>query len=505
MKILTAEQIRNADAYTIEHEPISSVDLMERAARCCAKWIRENLSSFCTIKIFTGPGNNGGDGLAVARKLCEEGLDVYVFMLAPSDKLSPDSLVNYKRLTDSYSAVGVSEIESNRLPEISKNDLIIDALFGSGLSRPLSGLAATVVNHINQSGATVLSIDIPSGLFSEANTPDRIGLIICADYTLTFQMPKLSFLFAENEAYTGQWTTLDIGLLAEGINGQSSPYFVVEKKDIAMILHRRRKFSHKGTFGHALLMAGSYGKIGAEILSAKACLRTGVGLLTTHVVSKGYAIMQTAVPEAMVSIDPNANIILVLPDNNKYSAIGIGPGIGTDPETGKVLHALLQQSKVPLVLDADALNLLACQRGWMDNLPPYSILTPHPGEFDRLAGKSVNGYERHLRQIEFAKKYQVIVVLKGAYTSIVTPDGLCWFNSSGNPGMATAGSGDVLTGIILSLLAQGYLPVQAALIGVYLHGLAGDLAANQYGEEALIASDIINHLGEAFKAVRLKA
>lgn len=504
MKILTAEQIRKADAYTIEHEPISSVDLMERAARCCTKWISENLNSFHTVKIFTGPGNNGGDGLAVARMLWEEGLDVHVFMLAPSDKLSPDSLVNYERLTNSYTTVCISQIEDNRLPDISKNDIIIDALFGSGLSRPLNGLAATVVNHINQFGATVLSIDIPSGLFSETNTPNRVGPIICADYTLTFQMPKLSFLFAENEAYTGQWNTLDIGLLVEGINGQSSPYLVIEKKDIATILHRRTKFSHKGTFGHALLMAGSYGKMGAAILSAKACLRSGVGLLTTHVVSKGYAIMQTVVPEAMVSIDPNANIISVLPDNDKYSAIGIGPGIGTDPETAKALQALLQKTKVPLVLDADALNLLACQRGWMDNLPPYSILTPHPGEFDRLAGKSVNGYERHLRQIEFAKKYQVIVVLKGAYTSIATPDDVCWFNSSGNPGMATAGSGDVLTGIILSLLAQGYLPVQAALIGVYLHGLAGDVAANHYGEEALIASDIINHLGEAFKAVWLK-
>jgi len=502
MKVLNAEQIRKVDAYTIEHEPIESIDLMERASVECCNWIKEKMGNGLIFKIFVGPGNNGGDGLAIARLLEEDDNVVVVYMLTLPERLSPDALDNYRRLSRRSGVEIVCLEEENTLPEILEADIVIDALFGSGLSRPLSGLADRIVSHINSSNATIISIDLPSGLFCDRNTYENPEAIIQADYTLTFQVPKLSFFFSENLVYTGDWYYLDIGLMQEAIDVQESKYFLIDNEDIAFNLHQRQKFSHKGTFGHALLMAGSYGKMGAAVLATRACLRSGVGLLTTHIVTKGYEVLQTAVPEAMVSIDAGADYISSLPDLSKYSAIGAGPGIGTNDFTAFVLQKLLMEAKVPMVLDADALNLLASRREWLDILQENTVLTPHPGEFDRLVEPSNSGFERHLKQIKFSQEHKVIVVLKGAHTSISAPDGTCWFNSTGNPGMATAGSGDVLTGIILSLLAQGYQPLQAALTGVYLHGLAGDLACNETGIESLIASDIINDLGKAFMTIR---
>ena len=502
MKILNADQIRKVDAYTIENEPIDSIDLMERAATECCNWIKEKMGSDLSIKIFVGPGNNGGDGLAIARILQEDNNNVAVYMLTMPERLSPDAQENYKKLTKHSDVEVVLLEELHTLPEIFDADLVIDALFGSGLTRPLVGLAERVVKHINQSLATTIAIDLPSGLFCELNTYDNPDAIIRADYTLTFQLPKLSFFFPENIIYTGDWYYLDIGLMFEAIDLQESNYLLIENDDIVFNLHQRKKFSHKGTYGHALLMAGSYGKMGAAVLATKACLRAGVGLLTTHIATKGYEIIQTAVPEAMVSIDAGTDYISAFPDLSKYSAIGVGPGIGSNDFTGFMLQKLLQTVTVPIVLDADALNLLATSQEWIDLLPVNSILTPHPGEFDRLAGPSVNGFERHLKQIKLSKDYKIIIVLKGAHTSITVPDGTCWFNATGNPGMATAGSGDVLTGIILSLLAQGYSPFRAALTGVYLHGLAGDLACEDTGVESLLSSDIINHIAKAFMTIR---
>jgi NAD(P)H-hydrate epimerase len=502
MKILTAEQIRKVDAYTIAHEPVKSIDLMERAANQCCGWIKENLGNDLSIKIFVGSGNNGGDGLAMARILKDDDNQVGVYLLSPPEGLSPDSFENYKKF-GRHSNVEVFFLEEQgALPGIFEADVVIDALFGSGLSRPLVGLAARVVQHMNQSGATIVAIDLPSGLYCDRNTYDNPEAIVRADYTLTFQLPKLSFFFAENQQYVGDWHFLDIGLLPEAIDFQESNYFLIDNEYIAFNLHGRNKFSHKGTYGHALLMAGSYGKLGAAVLASKACLRTGVGLLTSHIAARGYEIIQTAIPEAMVSIDAGSDYLSSLPDLSKYSAVGIGPGIGTDDYTGFLLQRLLKSTKVPLVIDADALNLISFHPEWLKLLPENTILTPHPGEFDRLAGSSSSGYERHLKQIKLSREHKVIMVLKGAHTSVTAPDGSCWFNSTGNPGMATAGSGDVLTGIILSLLAQGYQPLRAALTGVYLHGLAGDLASDETGMEALLASDIINNIGKAFMTIR---
>ena len=496
MKILTQRQIQEVDAYTIEHEPVSSVDLMERAASICVDRIFSLFpDTRRKIAVFAGSGNNGGDGLAIARILQWMSYDVSVYMLTEGDRLSPDGHVNYQRLTACKPVI----LTENSLPELHPSTIVIDALFGNGLSRPLDGLAAQTVAHINKSGCTVVSIDMPSGLFCDDNAGNDPNRIIRAYRTLTFQQPKLSFFFAENADFIGEWEVLDIGLLPEAIENQDSKYFTLESQDFGFA-QPRNKFAHKGDFGHACIIAGSHGMMGAGVLATRACLRTGVGLVTAHIPQNEGVIMQVSVPEALVSFDAHAEVFSQVPDLNAFSAIAVGPGIGKGQETQQALFALLHavraRKSLPLVLDADALNILSENPDGLKLLPPDSILTPHPKEFDRLAGNSVNGYQRHLKQIEMAQKYSVFVVLKGAHTSITTPDGRCFFNITGNPGMATAGSGDVLTGIIVSLLAQRWLPLRASCAGVWLHGAAGDKAARKLGQQALIASDIIKNIGK---------
>ncbi len=503
MKILNAEQVKALDAYTIEHEPIHSINLMERAASVCAKRIVELFGMETTVHVFAGPGNNGGDGLAIARILADKHYKVSVYL--KSTKLSPDAQINYKRLLK-QEKVTIQIIDTiDKFPQIYKHELIIDALFGSGLSRPIEGLYAEIINKINQSGAQIISIDIPSGFFSENNAHlpkldnQTYKNVIQADYTLSLELPFLSFFFPDAQNHTGKWECLSIGLSKEYLQKIETENYLISHQQVKQMLKKRNKFDHKGTFGHALLIAGSYGKMGAAILAAKACLRTGVGLLTTHFPVSGYEIMQTAVPEAMVCIDESGTRFCKSDEQDLYQAIGIGPGIGQKKATLNSLIGILNNAQKPVVLDADALNLLAKNQFLYDLIPENSILTPHPGEFRRLAGETDNFYQRFEKQKALAKEQKVIVVLKGAHTSIALPDGRCYFNTTGNPGMGTAGSGDVLTGIITSLLAQGYPPENAAITGVYLHGLAGDLAAKAQGERALIASDIIDHIGEAYK------
>ena len=501
MKILTCEQIRKVDQKTIEGEPVDSIDLMERAAQSCCDWLTERFGDSLNLKIFVGSGNNGGDGLAIARIMTDRDCTVEVFMLSVPEKLSEDAYANYKRLSR-HGGVEISQVEENLLSEIYDYDIVIDAIFGSGLSRSVEGLAAKTISHINNSEATVVAIDIPSGLFGESNKFNHSEAIVEADYTLTFQMPKQSFFFAENEKYVGEWFILDIGLLPEAIDEQETKYFLTEYSEIVSKLKPRKKFAHKGNFGHALLVAGSYGKIGAAVLASRACLKSGVGLLTVNLPRVGYSIIQTAVPEAMAICDNDENIITGLPELSNYKAIGIGPGIGTSEKTAEAFFNLLRAISVHLVIDADGLNILSMNQQMLGSLPANCILTPHPGEFDRLVGSSASSMERLEKQVEFSRVNKVVVVLKGANTSVTTSDGNIYFNSTGNPGMATAGSGDVLTGIILSLLAQGYSAPDAARVGVYVHGLAGDLAKDETGEEGLIATDIINNIGRAFKNLK---
>jgi NAD(P)H-hydrate epimerase len=500
MKILSCEQIRETDLFTINNEPIQSIDLMERAAKQCFNWLKVKFDNSRIFKIFTGPGNNGGDGLAIARMLFNEGYQVMVYLLANPEKLSPDALINYNRCLETGNYIHHLETDTD-IDDFGKNDIIIDAIFGSGLSRVVEGIAASAIDLINKSNLPVISIDIPSGLFADNNTINNNSCIVRAHYTLTFQIPKLAFLFAENEPFVGELVILDIQLHKKGIEMQESDCFLTEIPDIKRTIKKRPKFAHKGSFGHALLIAGSYGKMGAVTLSSKACLRAGVGLLTSHIPKTGYAIVQSAIPEAMVSIDSDDEIFTLPPDLFKYTAIGIGPGIGTNTQTALALSEIIKLAEVPIVLDADAINIISNNPGLLGIISENTILTPHPGEFDRLVGPSKTGYDRYLKQIEFSKKHKIIVVLKGAYTSISNTNGRSYFNSTGNPGMATAGSGDVLTGIILSLLAQGYKPLDAAIAGVFIHGLAGDISLEDSSQEALIASDIINNLGKAFKKV----
>lgn len=462
MKILSIGQVRQADQYTIEHEPISSVDLMERAATQVFEWLKPRLNKDHKVKIFCGMGNNGGDGLVVARLLANEGFAPEVFMLR--------------------------DIRSEAdFPSFADHEIIIDALFGSGLNRAVTGVAGDLIEYLNRQQAIRVSIDIASGLF--ADSPSPAGAIFKPDYTLTFQQPKLAFLMPENDPYVGQLEVLDIKLHPKFLLEVETNNFLVDKELIKPIIHHRPKYSHKGTYGHALLIAGSEGKTGAAILGAKSCLRTGVGLLSVQLPQSAWTPLQTALPEAMIQVDDKLEA---------FNAIGIGPGLGKSDDAQLRLKRLIQDAKVSLVMDADALNILSENKTWLSFLPAKTILTPHPKEFERLFGKTSTSFERLELQRQMAVKYGIIIVLKGAHTATAMPNGAVFFNSTGNPGMATAGSGDVLTGMILSLLAQRYTPEEAAVLGVYLHGLAGDFAAETIGQEAMIASDITNNIGMAY-------
>lgn len=502
MKIFSVDKIKEADEYTIQNEPIADIDLMERAAKQLFKWIEHRVDPSHRIFVFAGLGNNGGDGLALSRMLTEAGYEVFVYVVKYSDKSSDSFSINFNRFKTA-APEHLVEIESEKaFPEIGEEDLIVDAIFGSGLTRPVKGIAAAIIRRINASPAVTLAIDIPSGLYADKCSLNAGGELIHADYTLSFQLPKFAFLLPENESFVGEWHILDIGLHPEFIQKTQVENFYLLKQDIRPLIKKRGRFSHKGTYGHALLVAGSYGKMGAAILSAKACLRSGVGLLHVHIPKAGYTILQTALPEAMLSIDRYDHYFSEIPDLAPFNAIGIGPGLGMEHQSQMAMKLLIQNYRNPMVIDADGLNILAQNKTWLSFLPPNSILTPHPKEFERLAGKWTNDFDKIEKQKAFAIRFKIIIVLKGAHTTICLPNGHCYFNSTGNPGMATAGSGDVLTGIITGLLAQHYAPEHAALLGVYLHGLAGDLAVRKTGLEALLAMDIVNSIGRAFKKVK---
>jgi NAD(P)H-hydrate epimerase len=502
MKIVSCEQIKEIDSYTIKHEPIASIDLMERASVQLFNWITGRFGISEHFVIFAGTGNNGGDGLALARMLGYYGYMADVQFVSVSDIISSDCSLNLNRLQN-VTNVTINTIKDiSQFPIIGSDDIVIDAIFGSGLTRPVTGLPAEVIKMINISEALVISIDLPSGLFGEDNSNNSNTGIIRADYTLTFQFPKLSFMFPENAGFVGEWIVLPIGLDDNAIRKSVSPYSLLLSGDILPLLKSRNKFDHKGTYGHGLLIAGSEGKMGAAVLGAGAALRSGIGLITCHIPSGGNLIIQSTVSESMVVSDRSEKYISEIGSLENFTAVGIGPGIGTAPETQKALFDVLSSCKKPIVIDADALNILSMNKEWLSLIPSGSILTPHPKEFERLFGKSIDSYERLQKQIAFSEKFNCIIVCKGANTTLSTPSGDVFFNSTGNPGMATGGSGDVLTGIILSLLAQGYSPVNAAITGVYLHGLAGDIAAGESCYESIIASDIINCIGKAFNEIR---
>ncbi len=495
-KILSAKQIKELDAYTIQHEPITSINLMERACRAFESWFTERFDVTYRIGIICGTGNNGGDGLAIARLLYESGYNIHVWIVKGETTESIDFKINLDRLR---SKIAIAEITLKCDQAIfSSCDILIDAIFGSGLSRAPEGLYSKAIECINQTNALKIAIDVPSGLLMDESST---GSIVKAHHTVSFQLPKLAFFLPQCYPFVGNWNVVPIGLNKDFIRQASTPYSCLSLKNIKRIVKPRLTFDHKGRYGHALIIAGSIGKTGAAVLASRASLRAGLGLLTVHVPKCGNIIMQTAVPEAMVDIDKHDEFSSNVVNLDPYSAIGIGPGLGQHAETVKAFASILERFKSPMVIDADALNILSMNKELMNHIPQGSILTPHPKEFERLVGNWKNDFERLELQQQLAKQLKCIIILKGAYSSIASPEGNVYFNSTGNPGMATGGSGDVLTGILTGLLAQHYSPLEAAQLGVYLHGLSGDAAAYEKGMNSLIASDIIEFLPAAFKKI----
>jgi len=509
MKILSAAQTRELDQATMQEQGLTSAQLMERAAGVFVDWFCRHLSPADAgeILILCGPGNNGGDGFTAARMLLQAGYELRIAHLLSSN--FSDDWVRSRQLLPQ--TVAISSIELDTLPVIRPGTVVIDALFGTGLNRPLRGVGAAVVTHLNEANAQVIAIDLPSGLFADQPQPAD-SPVVRATHTITFGLPKLAMLLPQNAAFVGEWTVEDIGLSPAFIEQADTPWHLTQLPQETTIiatpprlrydvsLPRRDKFAYKNTFGHALLLAGSRGKMGAAVLAAGACLRGGAGLLTVAVPGGGYDIIQTTRPEAMCLPDTNPDHLSELPDLGPYQAVGIGPGLGQEAASLAVLRQLLRTAKVPLVIDADALNLLGSHRALLKLLPPDTVLTPHVGEFTRLTEKARDDYHRLELLRDFAREHRCLVVLKGAYTTVADRDGQLYFNTTGNPGMAGGGSGDVLTGLLLALRAdQRLAPLPAVRLAVLAHGHAGDLAVRETGEAGLVAGDLVAHIGPALR------
>ncbi|MCX7862562.1 MAG: NAD(P)H-hydrate dehydratase [Bacteroidales bacterium] len=513
MKIFTTQQIADIDKFTIENEPIKSIKLMERAATNLAMYIfkysiksgfvvnydNHEYQSNSKILIICGPGNNGGDGLAMARILVDKYsfYQINVVLFAEKEKLSNDCKKNWKRLKKLSNEIKIFHTTDPDEVYIDRSYIVIDALFGNGLNRPLKDPYKTLIQKINKSGAYVISIDLPSGLMGEDNRNNDKEAIVKSHNTLTLQFPKLSFFDPANEDFIKKFEIIDIQLHRDAINNTHTRYYYIDEKMINDFFKIRRKFSEKRDYGHALLIAGMYAKTGAAILAAKACLRSGVGLLHTHVPKNSVLPIQVALPETMLSIDEHEEYFTNVNIEPYYTAVGIGPGIGTNELTQQGFYNLIEQVKnknLPLVIDADGLNILCKHKDWLKKLPQNTILTPHKREFERLFGTFENFFDRIHAASDISQNTHCIIVLKGAYTQIYTPDGNIYFNSTGTPAMAKAGMGDVLTGIILALIAQGYKPEQAAIMAVYSHGKAGEKCTDFYDEYSVLPSDLIEKL-----------
>lgn len=491
MKLLTAAQIRKWDEYTIQHEPISSLNLMERAAARCTEWLIHNQFTVQQIKIFCGKGNNGGDGLAIARQLIEKGVFPKVYILEVGQKASLDFQANFQKLDQLTKDIHFVESEAT-FPAIGQSEVVVDALLGSGLSRPVEGLAASLIHHINNTGASVISIDVPSGMFIDKSSSGNT--IIKAHHTLTFQCIKLCLLMAENSAYFGGVEILEIGLHPKFLSSAETNVYITGLENAAKLYQPRKQFAHKGNFGHALIIGGAEGKTGAAIIATESCLRSGAGLTSVHLLSDNYIAINTRCPEAMTL----AGDELVKKNLDRFSAIGIGPGLGTDDIAQHIISLLLENYEGSLLLDADALNVLSQDKELLNQLPSNSIITPHPKEFDRLFGDHENEFARIETALHQSKELNCIIVLKGHHT-LVAVNGEGFFNTTGNAGLAKGGSGDALTGIITSLLAQNYTASSAAKLGVFIHGLAADLSVQYQSYESLLATDLNNYIGSAFK------
>jgi len=494
MKILTPTQVKTCDDNAIKILGIESIELMEEAAKACVSYIKNKLKKPAKTLIFCGKGNNGGDGLAIARLLTDVGYLVETYVLDYDGEPSRDFMINSKAFKGNL--IYLKHGEPIQL-SIAENDMIIDAILGNGLNRPISDCIHTVVSYLNKQNCLRLAIDIPTGMYANAASSND-QLCFKADVSLSFERPKLNFMMKEQSEFVGRFELLEIGWPQDIDKEMPSDYHFTTKADIAHIYKKRAKFSSKHDFGHALIVGGSYGKVGAAVLATKACIRSGAGLTSVYAPICANLMIQMQAPEAMFIEDPNTAHLSLVPARLDYKAIGIGPGIGTENETGIMVKEIITQSTCSLVIDADAINLLALDKDSFASLKPNTILTPHAIEFERMTQKVESDAERIELGRAFATKYSVILLLKGAHTAVILPDGNVFFNSTGNPALAKGGSGDVLTGIITGLLSSGYSAEEAAKLGVYVHGLAADVCTQQYGMETITASDIIEALKEAF-------
>ena len=498
MKLFSKEQIYEGDKVTVERQNITSTDLMERAGTQIFNWMHLRLQGAqVPIHIFCGIGNNGGDGLVLARHLILDGYNVKTYIVNYSDKRSKDFLINYDRIKNITKKWPTLLGSDDELPKINPEDIIVDAIFGIGLNKPVDGWVKTLFVHLKNAQAFTLSIDIPSGLATD-EVPTDDDAVVWANVTLSFVTPKLVFFLPDTAKFTQNWEVLDIGLDANYLSTTKTEAILIGKHEVLPLYIPRTKFSHKGHYGHSLLIGGSYGKIGAVTLASKAALSVGSGLVTTYIPKCGYVPLQTAFPEAMVITDADDNLISNISFEINPTVIGIGVGMGIHLKTQSAFEAFLKQTKSPLVIDADAINMLSENNKLLKLLPQDVILTPHPKELERLIGSWKDDFDKLEKAKQFAKKHQLILVIKGANTITIYNDTL-YVNTTGNPGMATAGSGDVLTGIITGLIAQRYNLLEATIFGVYLHGKSGDIAIEDYGYHSLTASHIIDYLGEAFK------
>ena len=493
MKILSAEQIREIDAKTVTYEAVSSLELMKRAAKAFYYWFIEKYQDKqASILILSGTGNNGGDGIVVARLLSSSGYSVKVCNVEYSKERSEDCAHNIRRAkAENVPLLFVSKAEE--IPDFSDYAILIDALFGTGLNRDVSGIAHDVILRMNESGKTIISIDVPSGLFMDKHT----DFAVQAAHTVTFQIPKAALFLPDNAPFTGEVTLVDIGLSRKAICEAETNWFFQVKEDIAALLKPLSRFAHKGTQGHALIIGGSGGKTGSVCLAAKAALKTGCGLVTAYGPKGLSAVLGSWFPEAMVIEDADSDYLSDIAFDIRPDAIGVGIGLGTEPATQKAFYRFLSGNKQSLVVDADGLNILSQHKEWLSLLPVGTILTPHPKELSRLIGSWENDYDKMDKIHFFVKKYPVILILKGAYSMIVNNETV-YINSSGTPALATAGSGDVLTGMVAGLLAQGYPAIDAARMAVYMHGRTADRTQSVIHPRSFVASDIIDQIGNVY-------
>lgn len=506
MKIFTNSQIRSIERTVMDKEGVTTIELVERAASAVTWEIMSRWRASRPMMVFAGPGNNGADALAVARMLADEGYSVEVLLFNVTEHGLSEACAHFRDKLKEMPGVSFTEVTTDFAPPvITRETIVIDGLFGLGLKEPLKGGFKSLVDYINSSNATIVSIDIPSGMFSEWNEMTLSRDVIHANLTLAIEFPRLAFFIQDNAEFLGEWKVLDIKLAGNEARGEQSPYYLLEKSDVQRILRPRNEFCSKADFGRMLLVAGCYGMMGAAQMAALGALRSGVGRLTVHSPRCGFMPMQTAVPEAMFHADQHDIVITEISTRHEYDVVALGPGIGTHDYTVRAVEAFINTASKPMVIDADGLNCIAQRPDLLEHVPPMSVITPHAGEFDRLFGPHMSHEARLRAAVEKSAYYNIIILLKGRYTCVVRPDGKIYFVDSGCSALATPGSGDVLTGVIGSLMAQGYTPDLAAAIGAYIHGMAGTLASEEYGTFGTLATDVATNVSKAIHDIIKKA